>query len=252
MKRLNNKGYLTVEIILAAVIAFTIAFFLIEITVNFSNASDDYYVDTIFITDKSLIIDNIKKRIQEDINDKGIIKGVSCTSSSCDITYDNGDHKSINYNINKEIEYGDYKKKIDNVKINSMNVYGSFNEGDYIRFVISFDNTFTDSNYDINILIYNEIFDDSVIPESPVEPEPTCINDGNKYDVFIYVDGDYLDNFEVNSCDYFENVVSVYTTYVNISCTNNQDAYIDIVSPIKVKAIIENVTSDTECYIEYD
>ena len=155
MKNLNNKGYLTIEIILASVIAFTIAFFLIEITINFSNASDNYYIDTLFITDKSLVTSNIKKSIQNDINDKGKITSANCTNSACTITYNNGDEKEIIYNEDKEIEYGGYKKKIKTVNFNSMSVSGSFNEGDYLRFVISFDNPFTNNNYDINILIYN-------------------------------------------------------------------------------------------------
>ena len=153
MKKLNNKGYLTVEIILAATIAFTIAFFLIEITVNFSNASDNYYVDTIFLTDKSLIIDNIKTRIQDDIDDKGIIKGVNCNNKICTITYENGSSE-LKYE-NNSIKYNEYSKEIKNVNYEGMSVSGSFNEGDYIKIVVKFDNVYTNNNYDINILIKN-------------------------------------------------------------------------------------------------
>ena len=154
MKKLNNKGYLTVEIILAATIAFTIAFFLIEITVNFSNASDNYYVDTIFLTDKALITDNIKTRIQDDIDDNGLITNVTCTNNKCTITYENGSSE-LKYE-NNSIKYNnDYSKEIKNINFKSIDVYGGFNEGDYIRFVISFDNTFTDNNYDINVLMLN-------------------------------------------------------------------------------------------------
>ena len=45
--KLNRKGYLTVEIILASTIAFAIAFFLIEITVKLVSKTDDIYRDTI-------------------------------------------------------------------------------------------------------------------------------------------------------------------------------------------------------------
>ena len=166
MKKLNNKGYLTIEIILSAVIAFTIAFFLIEVTVNFSNASDNYYTDTIFITDKALVSDNVKKNIQNDINEKGIINNVSCTNNTCIITYNDNTTKELKYNSsNKKVEYDNYSKEIKRVNYKSLSVCDSngcssdvtnnYIEGDYIRFVISFDNVFEKNNYDINILIYN-------------------------------------------------------------------------------------------------
>lgn len=189
MKRLNNKGYLTVEIILAAVIAFTIAFFLIEITVNFSNASDDYYVDTIFLTDKSLIIDNIKKRIQTDINDKGIITDIDCSNNKCTIIYENGDSKDITYNANNELVYNDYKKEIKNVSFKSINVSNSFDENDYIRIVISFDNNLTNNNYDINILILNSvepiIEEEEIVSLEPISEYITNLYMNNKDKVVV-------------------------------------------------------------------
>ena len=47
--KLNRKGYLTVEIILAYTIAFAIAFFLIEITVKLVSKTDDIYLSLIHI-----------------------------------------------------------------------------------------------------------------------------------------------------------------------------------------------------------
>lgn len=157
MKKLNNKGYLTIEIILAATIAFAIAFFLIEITINFSNSSDNYYTDTIFLTDKALVSNNVKKNIQNDINNNGIITNATCSNNKCIITYQNNTTKELKYtSSNKKVEYDTYSKEIKNISFNSINAYNNgYEEGDYIRFVISFDNIFAKNNYDINILIYN-------------------------------------------------------------------------------------------------
>ena len=63
--KLNRKGYLTVEIILASTIAFAIAFFLIEITVKLVSKTDDIYRDTIITTDSSIVTRNIKKEIKK-------------------------------------------------------------------------------------------------------------------------------------------------------------------------------------------
>lgn len=63
--KLNRKGYLTVEVILASVIAVTIAFFLMEITIKLVNVTDDAYVNTELLTDKTLIIKNIKGQLEK-------------------------------------------------------------------------------------------------------------------------------------------------------------------------------------------
>ena len=53
--KLNRKGYLTVEIILASAVAFAIAFFLMEITVKLVSKTDDVYHETVITYDLSLI-----------------------------------------------------------------------------------------------------------------------------------------------------------------------------------------------------
>ena len=47
--KINNKGYLLVEIVIAAVIAFAIAYFLFDLTVNLGNKEEDYYINTLFL-----------------------------------------------------------------------------------------------------------------------------------------------------------------------------------------------------------
>ena len=59
--KLNRKGYLTIEIILGATIAFAIAFFLMEITIKMVNVTEDNYKDIVVITDNALVISSIKK-----------------------------------------------------------------------------------------------------------------------------------------------------------------------------------------------
>ena len=46
--KLNNKGYLLVEIIVAAALAMTVAWFLTDLTIKLKNKNDDEYVSTVF------------------------------------------------------------------------------------------------------------------------------------------------------------------------------------------------------------
>ena len=83
MKKLNNKGYLLVEIIVASVLAMTIAYFLIDLTLNLKEKNDDVFVDTILVTDKMLMTDTI----QEDIGRYRVTKLSQPSDNMLDITY---------------------------------------------------------------------------------------------------------------------------------------------------------------------
>ena len=85
--KLNRKGYLTVEIILASTIAFAIAFFLIEITVKLVSKTDDIYRDTIITTDSSIVTRNIKKEIKK-VDTSEILTDNNTLSNYQIITYE--------------------------------------------------------------------------------------------------------------------------------------------------------------------
>ena len=55
MKKINNKGYMLVEIVLASVIAFGIAYFIINMTIKLKNKNDDMFIESLVVTDKSII-----------------------------------------------------------------------------------------------------------------------------------------------------------------------------------------------------
>ena len=62
----NNKGYMLVEIILASVIAFGIAYFILDMTIKLKNKNDDLLVETQVMTDKTIINNKLMKYIKED------------------------------------------------------------------------------------------------------------------------------------------------------------------------------------------
>ena len=63
IKRLNNKGYMLVEIILASVIAFGVAYFLLDLVIKLKNKNDDLFVDTLARTDQAIITNTIMRDV---------------------------------------------------------------------------------------------------------------------------------------------------------------------------------------------
>lgn len=65
---LNNKGYMLVEIILAAVIAMGIAYFITNLTIKAKNRNDDLLVKTLASTDQAIIYNTIMKDLSNEDN----------------------------------------------------------------------------------------------------------------------------------------------------------------------------------------
>lgn len=66
MKKLNNKGYMLVEIILASVLAFGVAYYIIDLTIKFKNKNDDLLVETEVATDRAIITNKLMKSLISD------------------------------------------------------------------------------------------------------------------------------------------------------------------------------------------
>ena len=67
MVKLNSKGYMLVEIILASVIAFGVAYFIINLTIKLKNKNDDMLVETQVKTDQAIITNKLMKLPDETI-----------------------------------------------------------------------------------------------------------------------------------------------------------------------------------------
>jgi len=59
MKKLNNKGYMLVEIILAFALAFGLAYFILDLTIKLKNKNDDLLVETLVMTDQAIITNKL-------------------------------------------------------------------------------------------------------------------------------------------------------------------------------------------------
>lgn len=171
--KLNRKGYLTVEIILASTIAFAIAFFLIEITVKLVSKTDDVYHETVIAYDDAIIINNIKEKIKDYIIETDGLALVECKNNECNILGNRiggvTEERWLYYDsVSKEIRFSEgakkredrvtlYAKKVDDsiseVEISS-NINRNVKPSDRIVFFnIKLKNIFTDNAYEMVIPI---------------------------------------------------------------------------------------------------
>ena len=101
MKKLNNKGYMLVEIILASVIAFGVAYFILDLVIKLKNKNDDLFVDTLARTDQAIITNTIMR----DIYNKN-------TQFSCN-------------NITKSVDDNKFKYKDTIIEVNKYTTIGT-------------------------------------------------------------------------------------------------------------------------------
>ena len=100
---LNRKGYMLVEIILASVIAFGIAYFILDMTIKLKNKNDDLLVETQVMTDKTIINNKLMKyaidKGQEFDCSKLAVEGNTISYDGDTIDILNG-YTNIEYNSN--------------------------------------------------------------------------------------------------------------------------------------------------------
>lgn len=193
--KLNRKGYLTVEIILASAVAFAIAFFLMEITVKLVSKTDDVYHETVITYDDAIMINNIKDKIIDYIIETDGLALVECKNNECNIwgervggateeryLYYDSESKEIRFSEGAE-EGKDrvtlYAKKVDDsiseVEISS-NINRNVKPSDRIVFFnIKLKNIFTDNAYEM------------VIPINLVRQEEEIAT------IYLYMSGKYGD-----------------------------------------------------------
>lgn len=170
MVKLNKKGYLAVEVILASVVAVSIAVFLIDLTVKMVNKTNDNYTNTLFLTDKALITNNLRKEIKQDIIQNGNINNIGeiekatlIDDYTCELKFKNSNVISnININSTKDTityssEYSGYSKTINkDIKYSDINIKTCTLENNYLIIKINFEDIFTtNNNRDIEIVLYN-------------------------------------------------------------------------------------------------
>ena len=158
--KLNNKGYMLVEVIVASAIALVMAYFLVDITITLINKNNDYYIESTLITDKNLIT----KEIMDDVNNPdysliGISVNIEGDVTTAELDYKNTNDNStlkreliINKNTN-EIKYGEYTKKLDDIlTIRDFKIEKDENQKQLYISIPAYTN-YSDVDYGINLII---------------------------------------------------------------------------------------------------
>lgn len=163
MVKLNKKGYLAVEVILASVVAVSIAVFLIDLTVKMVNKTNDNYTNTLFLTDKALITNNLRKEIKKDIEKEknGSIQRADFNGKyTCNLKFTGGNTSNITISGNEITYQSDREKKYSktinkDIKYSSIYIDKCGVENNYLIIKINFEDIFTtNNNRDIEIVLY--------------------------------------------------------------------------------------------------
>lgn len=161
MKKLNNKGYLLVEIIVASVLAIGIAYFLINLTIKFSSKDKDIYKSIVWTNDKNILTNLIMEDVKNNSlcyienEENNIFFYFKGENDDCD------KFKILEINpTERKITYGEYTKKIDkSLTIGEINVdEHKFEESNrnYAVIEISMTTKYNDENYGLNLFIKTE------------------------------------------------------------------------------------------------
>ena len=193
MRKLNNKGYLLVEIIVAATLALGIGYFLVRLTIKFSKQEEDIYYSLYNTNEKSILT----RAIMEDIESIGATE-VKKNGNNIELTYRNGDTKIITVTDNS-IGYSDYiwelesNLSIENVTINGDSTKASCTIDDSYCFIeIPIKDRFSNCAYGIKI--FTVITGNKCLNGAVRDNKMYSVND---------ISGEYTDNeCEMNGATY--------------------------------------------------
>ena len=146
--KLNNKGYLIVEVILAGALTFAMAYFLINLTLKIRNRSDDVNVETVMLNDKTVVTNEIMSDV---VGNK--VKNIVKIDNGITINFEDGTSKDLTI-VNNTITYGTYTKKFnENAIVGDVNIKRN---GNYFLIEIPVSTKYSDKDYGINILAFTE------------------------------------------------------------------------------------------------
>lgn len=137
--KLNNKGYMLIEIVLASVIAVAVAYFMTDLTIKLKNKNDDLMVKTLVSTDQAIIYNAIMK----DLYSGRYSNGISCSDIEDKIQINSAD---------KIFKYGNFTNIVSKYA-----VLGNFNCDDtsdpnYIKITIPLSvKQLPDEDFNVNI-----------------------------------------------------------------------------------------------------
>lgn len=201
--KINNKGYLLVEIIVASTLAMALAFFLIDLTINIKNKNEDYVVETLLETDKAVIT----KEVMNDISNYKLVSVKSDNYSYVDLVFEGDKKKRITVDKEKNaFIYGNYdgKKYIDDndyfykefrkeITVSSINIENKcYYDNEYkecvddapasdglLRISVVAKTLYSDYNYGIELNINYKVSELKTVVVPPEPDDPSGANHPN-------------------------------------------------------------------------
>ena len=180
MKRLNNRGYMLVEIIVASVIAFSVAYYLLNLTYKFKDKSEDIYYSTTMLSDKINITKNIMNDLEK-ISDKssdGLVRSTDIKNiNTYTITIKRKDDKK--FDISRTI-----KVSKDAITQQWQIEYGSFQNGAFVTNDKSYYKKVLDKSFEVSNVTCGED-DGKNAYKIIIKINSLYINDSN--DIILFV-----------------------------------------------------------------
>lgn len=182
MRRLNNKGYMLVEIIVASVIAFSVAYYLLNLTYKFKDKSEDIYYSTTMLSDKINITKNIMNDLEK-ISDKssdGLVTDADNNIYTITINGKIGDKKSdISRTIKVSKDAATQQWQIE---------YGSFQTGAFVTNDKSYYKKVLDKSFEVSDVSCESTQNDAYAYKIIIKINSLYTNDSN--DIILFVNRD--------------------------------------------------------------
>ena len=213
--KLNNKGYLIVEVILAGVLTFTMAYFLINLTLKIRNRYDDVNVETVMLNDKTVITNEIMGDV---VNNE--ITNVEYITNGIKINFEDGSSKELTI-VNNVVTYGTYTKKFsENAIVGNVSIRRN---GNYFLIEIPVTTKYSDKDYGINIVGFTkEALEPLTCNLTASSSKITASFDGN----MIYYGWD--ENYKGSNSSDMDIAKGTYTYYMKDAFGNTGSCSINI------------------------
>lgn len=214
--KLNNKGYLIVEVILAGVLTFTMAYFLINLTLKIRNRYDDVNVETVMLNDKTVITNEI----MDDVIGNNV-NNVEYITNGIKINFDDGSSKDLTI-VDNTITYGTYTKKFsENAVIGEVSIRRN---GNYFLVEIPITTKYSDKDYGINIVGFTK---EALAPL-------TCSLSANSSKITASFDGNMVyygwdENYKGSNNSDMDIAEGTYTYYMKDAFGNTGSCSIEVV-----------------------
>ena len=214
--KLNNKGYLIVEVILAGVLTFTMAYFLINLTLKIRNRYDDVNVETVMLNDKTVITNEI----MDDVIGNNV-NNVEYITNGIRINFDDGSSKDLTI-VDNTITYGTYTKKFsENAIVGEVSIRRN---GNYFLVEIPIATKYSNKDYGINIVGFTkEALAPLTCSLSASSSKITASFDGN----MVYYGWD--ENYKGSNNSDMDIAEGTYTYYMKDAFGNTGSCSIEVV-----------------------